>query len=277
MADEAKKEEELETPKKENPEKEEIESPETPVKEDKEIETEKEGGSDKLPDDGDKKPDLSESGKRTPRLMEMWQHEVAEKNWGKEKESLQHQIEDLTGKLESKSSPDRETAIREFGKKMFWEDDLTNEFVKIMSPDGSLKKELEDLKSAYAKDKESRTWELEDKAFEKDFDANVKSLLEADELSEEMKERAKKLLKAYAFSEKYAKTPLSVIYKGVDDFRQLDAKGKKSGENSRGGFRGKEGDVNILEMDDESFNKYIDSEKKKAGKFQIRRDGQDIS
>ena len=82
-----------------------------------------------------------------------------------------------------------------------------------------------------------------------------------------------------AFTEEYSKTPLKVIYRGVDDFRQFSKKGKASGESSKSGIRGEDAEKGYLDLSDEEFEKRIKEESTAAGekKFDIRRSGKTIS
>ena len=144
-----------------------------------------------------------------------------------------------------------------------------------------LKKELETLRGEIKSSQEKSSWAEEDKKFEQDFEKNIAPLLTTDAIPAENLPRLKKLLKTLAFTDEYAKSPLSVIYKGVDDFKQfLPGNKKKSAEDSKGGFRGKEGEKSVLDMNAKEFDEYIASqsqEQNQGKKFDIRRDGRSVS
>ena len=287
MAEEKPNEENLETPKEETLETEEEpkeETPKTPEEEDKKPEPEEEeekAGEEEKPKG--EKPSEEESeedkSKRTPRLMEVWKHNIAEKNWGKEKGKLETTVADLTEQLSRKSSPERAEAIKNLIEKSGMDPEVVEELVKVAEMGQvTLQKELKSLRDEIKDSKEKSLWADEDKRFEQDFEKNVAPLLTSDKVPAENLPRLKKLLKTFAFTEEYAKSPLAVIYRGVDDFQQfLPGAKRKSGEDARGGIRGKEGEKDIMEMTGPEFEAYIAGEKAKEEKFQLRRDGRSVS
>lgn len=273
-------EEDVETPEEETPEDKSTETEEEPEEETPEAPAEEEKETEKPEDKEEEAGDESKEDKlkRTPRLMEVYKHKIAEKKWSKEKDDLEMRVADLTVKIETKNQPERAKLIRDFAEKSGMESELVEEFVKIAETgQANLSKELESLRADIKKGSEERAWVEEDKKFEQDYEKNVISLLEVDKIPKENLPRLKKLLKSLAFSEEYAKTPLPVIYRGVEDFKQFLEKGRKSGEPARSGIRGEEKKVSILDMTDEEYNKHIEEGIKNEQKFDIRRDGRAIS
>ena len=283
------KEETPETPEEETPEKEEEPEKETPEPEPEkkeeeagEEEPEKEPDKEKAegePEGEEPEEEPEDKSKRTPRLMEMWKHNIAEKNWGKEKAKLESTITELSEEIKRKSSPERSQAIKDIAEKSGLDSEVVEEVVKLAeSGQVALKKELDTLRNEIKDSREKALWAEEDKKFEQDFEKNIAPILKTDNIPAENLPRLKKLLKTLSFTEEYAKSPLSVIYRGVEDFQQfLPGAKRKSGEESRGGIRGKEGEVDIMKMSNEEFEAYMKKQKDEEGGFQIRRDGRLIS
>lgn len=264
------------------------ETPETPKKEEtpgKEEETPKvEGTPEKegTPKEPEKKEEeAGDKKERTPRLMPAWQHKIAEDNWGKEKEGFAKTISDLEANLEAaKASPDRDKLIQDYAEKSGMEPENVKNFLQLAGlPLATIKKELDDLKTIVKKSDEDRLWAKEDKAFEEDFEKNLSSVLDTDKIPQENRARLKELLKTYAFTTEYSGTPLSVIYRGVEDFRQFLEKGvKKSGEPGKGGIRGgAEGEIDWLNLPPDEFEKKMKEMKAEGPGMEIRRDGRAIS
>jgi len=285
MAEEKPKEE-TETPEEETPETEEEPKKETPEPEPEkkeeeagEKEPEKEPDKEKPEEEPSEEEEPEGKSKRTPRLMEVWKHNVAEKNWGKEKAKLESAVAELSEEIKRKSSPERSKAIQNIAEKSGLDSEVVEEMVKLAeSGQVALKKELETLRGEIKDSREKALWAEEDKKFEQDFEKNVAPVLKSDNVPAENVPRLKKLLKTLAFTEEYAKSPLAVIYRGVEDFRQfLPGAKRKSAEESRGGIRGKEGEVDIMNMSNEEFEAYMKQQKQEEGGFQIRRDGRSVS
>jgi hypothetical protein len=290
MAEKPKDEGKPDSPDEETPENEEKPEKESP-KPEPEKEEEEEAGEEAEPEK--EKPDKEKSegetpeeeeepedkSKRTPRLMEVYKHKIAEKNWGKEREKLEGTVADLTEQLKRKSSPERDKAIKSLIEKSGMEPEVVEELVKLAEMGQvALKKELESLRTEIKSGKEKALWAEEDSKFEQDFEKNIAPILKTDNVPAENIPRLKKLLKTLAFTEEYAKSPLPVVYRGVEDFQQfLPGAKKKSGEETRGGIRGKEGEKSILDMDNKEFEEYMTQLKKEEGGFDLRRDGRPVS
>lgn len=286
------KEDIADDPDKKKPAENEDESPEEKEEREKKEAEDKAAAEDESPEEKEKREaaarkkaeeDAAAGGedkaKRTPRMIELYKHKIAEKAWNKEKEGLEQKIVDLSNKSETKTKPEREKLIKAFAEKSGMDASMIEEFVEIAnSSQANLSKELAALRAQVKKGDDERVWAEEDRRFEKDYDKNVVSLIETDGVLKENIPRLKKLLKTLAFTEEYAKTPLKVIYRGVDDFRQFSKKGQKSGESARGGIRGDETDSGWLDLSEEEFEKKIKEESNKQGetKFNIRRDGKSI-
>ena len=262
-----------ETPEEETP-KEETEE-ETPEEEEEETKSEEEEETSE--EEEDEKPSEEESDKtpRTPRLMEAWKHNVAEKNWGKEKAKLETTVADLQTQLTHKDSPERDKAIKSLIEKSGLDPEVVDELVKIAEMGQiSLKKELDALKGDIKTTTEKSVWAEEDRKFEDDYERNIEPIIKADGIPEENLPRLKKLLKKLAFTEEYAKSPLPVVYRGVEDFKQfLPGTKKKSAESSKSGIRGEETEKSILDMNNEEYDAFV---KGQTGRSDIRRDGESI-
>jgi len=279
MTDEVNPEDQAEDLDKNKSAEDEDESPEDKDKED-EDKSDEDDPNKKSEDKKDEDKSGEDKTKRTPRLMEVYKHKIAEKNWNKEKKDLEDKITALNEKTETKTAPEKAKLIKAFAEKSGMDEGTIEELVNIaQSGNSSLTKEVAELKAALKKGDDARMWAEEDKRFEKDYDKNVVSLIETDGVPKENIPRLKKLLKSLAFSEEYAKTPLKVIYRGVDDFRQFSKKGKQSGELSKSGIRGDDTERGYLDLSEEEFNKRIEREAKEAGetKFNIRRSGKAIT
>ena len=218
---------------------------------------------------------------RTPRLMESWKHDIAEKNWGKEREGFAKTISTLETALEAaKASPDRAKLIKDFAEKSGMDPENVENFLKLAGmPLAGIKKELEDLKTVFQKSDRDNKWAREDRAFEEDFEKVLIPILNTDNIPQENRSRLKKLLHTLAFTAEYANTPLPVIYRGVEDFRQFSGKGvKKSAEASKGGIRGgKEGEIDWMSLEPDDFDKKIKEMAKEEPGMEIRRDGRAVS
>jgi hypothetical protein len=121
-----------------------------------------------------------------------------------------------------------------------------------------LKHELDSMKA-------EKQAQIEAKGFEQEFGENILPLVKAEypEISEGQLEVIKNKLKEVAYTEQFAKTPLGVIYKGVDDFRGVETARRASAEAGRGGNKAQAGkdfdsvsEEDISKMSAEEFDRY---------------------
>lgn len=221
-----------------------------------------EEGKDEDEDEDEEDKDEEEKVKRTPHLMPIYKHKLAEREWSKEKQTLLTQIEEL--KTKGATKPEQSEAIKKFAEKHGFEEEAVKDLVDLIGSKTDISDELKKKLGALEKER-SETYQSN--SFQKEFDKEIAPLLEADGVPKENHKKVLKLLKDLAFTEEYAKTPLKVIYKGVEQFDDFRIKGKKSAEGSRGGARG--GSVpekEMRDMTDEEFEKYTDEEAAKGSR-----------
>ena len=205
----------------------------------------------KLEDDG--KP------KRTPKLMEAWEHEVYKGKSEKQIKELSQQITDLTTKLEGKSDSKKTDAVKAFAEKSGLDEETVAGLLELTGVD-SLKKELSDLKGK----SEIPDQEVE---FAKEANKELPKLFEGDKIAIDKQAEVQKVIHDLAFTKRYASLGLDEIYiiaktKGyLDDF--IKAPGRKTAEGSRGGSSGIGTDgekKDVADMTDEEFKKFSDEQ-----------------
>jgi len=293
MTEEVKKEESQETPNEETPENEDTTTEETPVEDPKTPEKiEEDAGDEETPErenlnkekpegeseDDEESKETKGKFERTPRMMEVYKHKIAENKWGTERKGFETTIADLSNQLKRKASPERAEAVKDLIEKSGLEPEVVESFMKVAEMGNTiLQKEVEGLKAQIKENSEKTMWVEQDKRFEQDFEKSIAPILKSENIPSENIPRLKKLLKTYAFTEDFAKSPLSVVYRGIEDFKQfLPSSKKKSGESARGGLRGEETTKSILEMTPKEFDEYISREGKAEGGMDLRRDGRSI-
>ena len=220
--------------------------------------TEEEGGEDskkgkksKKDDDDDDDPDK----KRSPRHIPIGKFQSFKKKSKDREQELLDEIEELKedkgGGEASKSEVTKE--VKKIAKEFDLDEKMVNALTEVILkqvklPEDVLKK-LKDVGDL----KESDQFKKEDDQFDRDFDKVILKLIKEEhpKVTDEEIKGMQDDLRKLAFTEEYAKTPLHVIYKGVDDFRP----GKSSAESSRGGSsKGGEGT-----KDDAFFEKIKDN------------------
>jgi hypothetical protein len=221
-------------------------------------------------DEGKEGDEGEKTFKRTPKLMPLWKHNVAEKHWGKEKEELESKLQEA---LKVKDSPEKTEKIKEIAEKFGLDAEMVSEIVGL-SQSATPKDVLSRLEKL-EKTSETTTEQQQDVEFERDFSKNVLPLIkdEYPEASDKLVGRIKTLIESLAFTEELIGTPLSMIYKGSEQFRGV--KGKKSAESSTGSGRiekvGIEGVTpeDIENMSDAEFDKFSDAAAKGTTKFKV--------
>lgn len=256
------------------------EKAEAEKKEDKKPEDNEDDAGKKSEDDKGKEDDEDDEGKedeedppkRSPKLMPAWKHEAEKGQWGKEKTELTKEISDLKQKLEGKSEPVQDEAIKKFAEKHGWEEEAIKDLLSLLPKGPNLSEEVSKrLQSLEDKENQIR----QERGFEKFFARDVVPLMEKDELTDEQKAKVKKKINTLAFTTKYVNNDLDEIYIIAKQKGELDniilPKGKKSAENSRGGMSGAKGETlkelteeEALELGDEEFKKWSEEQAKKA-------------
>ena len=206
----------------------------------------------------EEEPEKPEKTKRKPTLMPIYKHRLAESKWKERENELLGEIEKIKSQKPAQTSEEFDKKIQGLADKSGLDADFLKELVTLVRPKSELsdevKKKLESLE-------EERSSAYQSKMFEREFEEKILPLLEKDSISEENRNKIKKLLKKLAFTTDYAQTPLPVIYRGVEEFDRFRAKGKKSAESSRGGMSGGVGEEkDIREMTDEEFEKFSDEQ-----------------
>lgn len=222
-----------------------------------------------------------EPPKRTPKLIPLYKHKIAEKKWGKTLKEKEEEITRLTTELEEKkSAPAREKAIADFAEKHGMEVEMVKDLLKLIGPPPKISEKVQkDLDSL----KEMKEDERQAKLFDSEYKEKVVPLLEKDGIPEEKRSRVKKILRTLAFTTKYVNMDLDEIYdlrKLRGDFDSVLGKGRKTAETSRGKPGGiTEGPVtgeDIMGMDDEAFEKWSDEQAAKEKGLKIIRKGEEI-
>jgi len=182
-----------------------------------------------------------EKPNRIPNMMPAFKHKIAEKNWSKRETELLTEIETLKNK--PTETPAQEVIkddgidakINELAEKKGVDAELIKSIVGLVPKQetpSEVKDALDSLKELRAEQETAK----QETQFRKEFDG-VLPLIKAEypDISEGDLSKIQQQLKDNAFTEEYAKTPLSVIYKCVDGFRDAVITKKKTAESSRSG------------------------------------------
>lgn len=233
------------------------ETPEVKPKED-----ESKIGEDPL--DTEEEEDIKPNKTRVPKTMLTYKHKIAEKNWAKEKDTLNKTIEDLKNKpsdtpiQQENLDKDIQALAEETGldekvlKKIInlrptqsIPTDLTEKLAKDIAEVNELKESLLDNKS-----------ELD---FNNDFTNDVLPLIKSEygDISDSDLAILKKRMKNAATMEDYVGTNLALLYKGLDNFRPKV--GKKSAEPTDGGKARSDGTMDYSNVSDDQVEKWTNS------------------
>ena len=247
---------------------------EEPVKKEEPIKEEPE-----KPKEGDE-DDSEEEVKpnRLPKMMPVFKQKIAEKAWSKRETELLGEIETLKNKpteapvQQAKVTEDMDSKIAELAEKKGVDAELIKDIIGLVPNQDSseeVKEAMQVIKDLKASNEQTKA----DVDFSKEFEG-VKPLIKAEypNISDGDLSNIQKQLKDNAFTEEYAKTPLSVIYKGVDGFREAVITKKKTAESSRSGQNRNsevqdysswtEDDVkNSSREDFEKYSKWVDENK----------------
>ena len=262
------KEEDKKPGEEEPPEKEAGEEPEKkPDKEEEAGEKGEEKGEDKKDDEPGEE---EKTFKRTPKLMPLWKHNVAEKKWNKAREDLEGKLQEA---LKIKDTPEKTEKIKEIAEKYGMDEAMINELVGLVQP--IIPKAIMDDIAQLKKASETTTEQQQEVEFDRDFNKSVLPLIKEEypEASEKLVSRIKSLVDKLAFTNELIGTPLSMIYKGSEQFRGV--KGKKSAESSTGSGRIEKVNIegvtpeDIENMSDAEFDKFSDAAAKGTEKFKV--------
>jgi len=258
--DKPKEEPAEEPPKEEQPPKEEPS---------KEPENEKEE-----PADGKEK----EKPNRPIKMMPVWQHEVAVKKIEKEiREKLLEEIESRkpAPKDEPADAPDDD--LDAFAKEVNADKATLEKLVSFAAKRLQLPPEIQELAKEARTLKEIKAAYEENKAeqaFNEEFGQDVQAIVEAEYpgITAEQLASLKTKLKEYATTAEYVKTPLKVIYRGLDDFREFVPK-RKTAESSGKSQRARTDVVDFENVSEADLDKLDDDAFEKLGDYWERKEG----
>jgi hypothetical protein len=219
-------------------------------------------------EDGDKKP------KRTPKLMPLFEHEIAKKDWEKSQKEKDQKILELTQQLQDKSTPDKTADIKKFAEESGLEEStvkgLVDIILKSMPNQGTALDEKTKKKLQAFEDSQAEL--VEKQGFEKEYSEKVIPTFEKQGISEDKRGRIKLLLEKLAFTTKYANYDLDHIFLIDPSFDSFKEKGKPSGESSRGAPHTEGGeDKSVMEMTDKEFDEWSETQGKKQSSRKVTR------
>ena len=192
---------------------------------------------------------------------------------GKRKARAGAENKELEMQGRTQSQADRSDAIKKFAEEQGLDEELVKGLINIVEEGhiSQLRKEIEDLKGTLQKSKEEAEIMRQNRLFEKEFEKEVLPLLEQEGVADK-KNEIMETLRALAFTEEYARTPLKVIYRGDETFETFRRKGKKSAESGgRMTHAGEDREKSITEMSEEEFEKWSDEQGKKYSRYLERK------
>jgi hypothetical protein len=202
------------------------------------------------------KDDETSKPNRTPKVMPVWQHEVEmkkiEKQHQQELEDARKTSENIKKQEDNQAPVAIDDKIKQVADEFGVDENVLAKIVDLAKPD--IPQEFKEAVNELNAIKQERLAQQEELGFEKEFSAilpiieNEFGQLDSSQLSE-----IKTKLKDIAFQEQFAKTPLSVIFKGFDDFRNTKVI-KRTMEQSRPASN-TESDIDFSSMTDEDLQK----------------------
>ena len=160
---------------------------------------------------------------RTPKVMPVWQHEVELKKIEKQhQQELEDARKAAQETFKKNDEPDSAISVSDKIKQVADEfgvdENVLAKIVDLAKPE--IPAEFREAAKELNAIKQERLQQQEELGFDKEFN-NVLPLIvqEYGELDASQLSEIKTKLKDIAFQEQFAKTPLNVIYKGFDDFR----------------------------------------------------------
>lgn len=257
---------------------------EKPASDKKEAEAGKKSEDAPPPKDDDKSKDDQDGKVRTPRpvkTMAVWEHEVAVKKMRQEHETAMESLQSSLKKSADQKAPQDGRSDFEISpedervKKVAEKWEAKPEFIAdLMNTIGSpkLPKDITDKLAILEKLQSKAQEDGDNAAYSSEFAKDVEPLIKAEypNASPEHIKAIKERIQGVAFTEDYARTPLSVIYKGLDEFRGMVKPEKSTAEKGGGGERGgQEIDFDSMsedeasKLDDDSFERFLAHKRKK--------------
>jgi len=216
-------------------------------------------------DDKEKKPD------RTPKLMPAWKHKQAESIWQKKEKDLLDTIELLKNQpssvdnknnnAPSDNGEELEKLVEDIQENGLGKEQIAK-LVSLVKGKDDLSPKISGLIEDINHMKESEKDKIEELEFNTDFDKDIAGLVKAEypDISDDNLTKIKEKLHDLAYTEEYAKVPLKIIYKGLDDFREMFPKKAKSAEGSRGGENRQTDALDFENMTEEQLAKLSDAD-----------------
>lgn len=278
------------------PDKKETEKEPEPKKDDEPADKkqeEKDGKGKEDPDLKDGKDSKDKTTGKTPKFIPSWVHERAKDGYEKTIAGLKTALEDASKEKGPSSEkkdtdPEQQAALEEDVKRIAEEHKLDAKLVKSlvdlgMKYGGKLPADIQEKLKEVDNLRATAEVQAEESAFNASFDKDVLPLIKAEygDLDADTIEVIRNKVMEKAYSEEYGKTPITVLFKGLDEFRSFKRTTKKSAEPSRGGQEragdtAPEGDdsefENVTEedidkMDSATFDRYTAfAEKKETGR-----------
>lgn len=216
--------------------------------------------------------------RKQPGLMPRYAHEIAMKDKDKSISDLTAEVERLkAGKgpsSEEVRTPEQANDLKSKVEKMAQTlsekhtgvskeliQDLAQSMVDLgITSAGELPKAVQEQLKAVDAFTAAQEIQAEEQAFRSAFDEHIIPLIKQEygDLPEDTISEIRKVMMEKAYSDEFAKTPYSVIYKGLDEFRGFKRTPAKSAEASRGGHE-RAGDA-APEGDDSEFENVTDED-----------------
>lgn len=233
-----------------------------------------------------------QQSRKEPGLMPKWVHERAKDEYEKTISDLRKALDDSSkdtgpSSTDTPPTPEQQSDLKQKVEKMAETlakkhqgiskeliQDLAQSLVDLNIKPAEIPQEIQEKLKAVDEFKAAQEVLAEEQAFNAAFDKEVIPLIKAEygDLPEDTISEIRKAMMEKAYSDEYGKTPYTVIYKGLDDFRGFKRTPAASGEQGRGGFE-RSGDENgnadtqaeffdnatdedIEKMDPETFEKY---------------------
>lgn len=233
-----------------------------------------------LPDaDEDEEDEESDSKpQRKAKMMPAWKHEVALKDIErKHKEEMETLKTSLTkGEEKDNAVAADDEAVKKIADKYQVEPDFIRDIVSIYG--AKLPKDVEAKLAKLDELSQQHQEAVDEQTFSREFDKDVLPLLTAEypDLSPKQLDKLKRRVHSIAFTEDYAKTPLSVIYKGLDEFRGVVKAPKTTAEHGKPGSEQVKdvldvdfenvSEEDVSKMDEATFDKFLEYKRKRKSK-----------
>ncbi len=216
-----------------------------------------------------------EKTERTPKMMPIWKQKIAEKKWEEEKNELLSTVSTLKEEMETikQQSLSGKTeiatdSIKKLSEKYELSEDLVKDLILAVA-EHAKPKEFNEIMEKVKGLEQLNLESLEEQKYNSDFDKKVIPAIQKEypNISDKNLAKIKNDLHNIAYTEEYAKTPLDVIYKGLDDFRNVTIISRKSGEVTKSGITSKGGVIDYANITDEEFQALPRDKQEEAQKF----------